>query len=67
MYDEITGLPNNKSYLECGLPEWLKKSINKMAEIWEQLDRGEENYRWDCYKFVAKTHRLACGMKATFI
>lgn len=49
MYDEITGLPNNKSYLECGLPEWLKKSINKMAEIWEQLDRGEENYRWDCY------------------
>ena len=21
---------------------------------------------WDRYKFVAKTHTLACGMKATF-
>ena len=49
MYDEETGLPNDKSYLECNLPEWLQESINKMVEIWEQLDRGEKNYRWDCY------------------
>lgn len=49
MYDEKTGLPDDKSYLECGLPDWLQKSIDRMAEIWEQLDRGEENYRWDCY------------------
>lgn len=49
IYDEATGLPTDKSYLECGLPEWLNESIEDMKKVWEQLDRGEENNHWDAY------------------
>lgn len=36
------------SYLECGLPSMLKKSIEKMRQVWAMLDRGETYLRWDC-------------------
>ncbi len=29
-YDDGTGLPKDKSYLECGLPEFLLESIQAM-------------------------------------
>lgn len=46
-YDE-TGMPKDKSYLECGLPEFLLDSIKAMQEAWEKLDNGEKYLRWDC-------------------
>ena len=48
-YDEITGLPKDKTYLECGLPKWLSESIDEMEKVWMQLDKGETNDRCDVY------------------
>ncbi len=48
LYDGNTGLPENKEYLECGLPEFLQESVCVMKRTWERLDRGEEYLRWDC-------------------
>lgn len=43
-----TGLPADKSYLECGLPDFLRESIAQMQAAWDRLDRGEKDLRWDC-------------------
>ena len=43
-----TGLPADKSYLECGLPDFLRDSIAQMQAAWDRLDRGEKDLRWDC-------------------
>ena len=48
-YDRKTGLPTDKTYLECGLPEFLRSAIDVMQASWERLDRGERDLRWDCY------------------
>ena len=45
---EETGLPKDRSYLECGLPEFLRDSICAMIKAWEKLDNGQEYMRWDC-------------------
>lgn len=45
---DISGLPVNKGYLECGLPEFLQDSIRSMIEAWNKLDNGIEYLRWDC-------------------
>lgn len=47
-YDEINGLPIDKSYLECGLPEFLQESLEQMKEAWRKRDAGENYLRWDC-------------------
>lgn len=51
-YDEQTGggtgLPADRSYLECGLPDFLRESIAQMQAAWDRLDRGEKDLRWDC-------------------
>lgn len=41
-------LPQDNSYLECGLPPFLKESIQKMQAAWDKLDRGEKYSLWDC-------------------
>ena len=46
-YDE-RGLPKDKNYLECGLPEFLQVSISAMIDAWYKLDSGQEYLRWDC-------------------
>ena len=46
-YNEF-GLPEDNSYLECGLPEFLQISIRDMVDAWEKLDSGQEYLRWDC-------------------
>lgn len=46
-YDD-SGLPKDRSYLECGLPQFLQDSIQAMMEAWHKLDSGEEYMRWDC-------------------
>ena len=45
-YDK-NGLPKDKSYLECGLPEFLQESIEAMKEAWKKIDNDEEYYHWD--------------------
>ena len=47
-FNTKTGLPVDKSYLECGLPAYLQESINKMKEAWHLIDSGAEYLRWDC-------------------
>ena len=48
-YDRETGLPVDKAYLECGLPDFLQSAIATMQASWERMDRGEQDNRWDCY------------------
>lgn len=48
-YDTETGLPADKAYLECGLPDFLLSSIGAMQASWDRVDRGEQDNRWDCY------------------
>lgn len=47
-YDEKSGLPMDKSYLECGLPGFLQESLEQMKEAWRKRDAGENYLRWDC-------------------
>lgn len=47
-YSTETGLPMDKSYLECGLPSYLQESINKIKEAWRLLDSGKSYLHWDC-------------------
>ena len=47
VYNEKTGLPVDKSYLECGLPEYLEESLAKMKEAWKIIDSGKEYLHFD--------------------
>lgn len=47
-YDKSSGLPVDKSYLECGLPGFLQESLEQMKEAWRKRDAGENYLRWDC-------------------
>lgn len=46
-YDQHTGLPVDKSYLECGLPDFLEESIEGMKSAQRKLASGEKYYLWD--------------------
>lgn len=46
-YDRETGLPKSRDYLECGLPPYLKTSVENMTASWKKLDSGEEDLHWD--------------------
>lgn len=48
-YDEVTGLPECKDYLECGLPPYLQTSLDNMKKSWEIEDNGGEDLHWDIY------------------
>ncbi len=48
-YDKETGLPNNKKYLECGLPPYLQESLENMKQSWNILDSGKRDLHWDLY------------------
>ena len=48
-YNAETGLPEDKSYLECGLPEYLKISLANMKKSWTIEDSGQRDYHWDLY------------------
>lgn len=45
---DASGLPKDKSYLECGLPAFLQESLEAMKKAWNILDSGEKYLRWDC-------------------
>lgn len=46
-YDKVTGLPLDKGYLECGLPEYLQKSLENMKKSWSIKDSGKTDIHWD--------------------
>ncbi len=46
-YDNETGLPLNKEYLERGLPPYLQSSIKNMIASWAIIDSGKTDYHWD--------------------
>jgi hypothetical protein len=46
-YDQTTGLPKDRSYLECGLPRYLQESLDAMKRTWAVLDSGGVDLRWD--------------------
>lgn len=46
--EERAGLPEEKGYLEHGLPGFLQESLDAMKSAWEKLDRGENYLLWDC-------------------
>ena len=48
-YNKETGLPIDKSYLECGLPPFLEESLKEMKREWALYDSGKMSMRWDCY------------------
>lgn len=48
-YDEATGLPTDRSYLECGLPRYLQESLDEMKRSWAVVDGGGDDAHWDCY------------------
>lgn len=47
-YDE-TGKPNDKTYLECGLPDFLQSSLDAYSEAVDKQKRGEDVLLIDCY------------------
>ena len=48
-YNPATGLPEDKTYLECGLPEYLQISLDNMKKKWKILDSGIRTNTWDLY------------------
>ena len=46
-YDQKTGLPKDKTYLEKGLPEYLQSSIERMTESWDMTNSGKRDPLWD--------------------
>ena len=48
-YDKESGLPSDKTYLECGLPPHLQKSLDDMIKSWEIIDNGGSDNFWDLY------------------
>ena len=48
-YEEETGLPVNRSYLECGLPGYLQESLDTMKKAQAEKDGGKRDLRFDCY------------------
>ena len=48
-YDSATGLPEDKTYLEYGLPEYLQISLDNMKKTWKILDSGTRTNTWDLY------------------
>lgn len=42
-----SGLPEDPSYLECGLPQYLRESIDRMRAAWERKEREGVYLRFD--------------------
>lgn len=47
-YDEESGLPLDRTYLECGLPAYLQESLEQMKVAWKKIDCEEDYLHWDC-------------------
>lgn len=48
-YDEKTGLPTDKTYLEMDLPPYLNDSIKAMQSRWDIIEAGGRDRDIDLY------------------
>ena len=48
-YDPKTGLPTDRAYVECGLPPYLRKSVDEMKRAWAAEDSGANDLHFDAY------------------
>lgn len=48
-YDDETGLPESREYLERALPRYLRSSLENMITSWKIIDSGKTDYHWDMY------------------
>lgn len=48
-YHHDTGMPTDETHFECGLPEYLKQSLDNMKQSWEIVDSGKKDLHWDIY------------------
>ncbi len=55
-----TGLPADKRYLECGLPPYLKESIEAMKKSWQIIDAGGRDLHWDVFLVRFKRRYKFC-------
>ncbi len=46
-YNPDTGMPSDETHFECGLPEYLCESLERMKKSWEIIDSGKKDYHWD--------------------
>lgn len=46
-FDPGSGCPEDQRYLECGLPDSLRKSIEAMQKSWAIEDSGKRDLHWD--------------------
>ena len=46
-YNTEAGLPLDETHYECGLPKFLRESLERMKQSWAIIDRGEIDYHWD--------------------
>ncbi len=47
VHDVDPGLPEDPAYLECGLPLYLRESIDRMRAAWERKEREGVYLRFD--------------------
>lgn len=48
-YNGKTGLPEDETYLEKGLPPYLLTSLEAMKKSWAIEDSGKRDLHWDLY------------------
>ena len=46
LYEEDTGHPVDKTYLECDLPPFLDESLRAMVASCKKIDSGERDSSW---------------------
>ena len=46
-YNVETGMPNDESHFECGLPVYVQESLERMKHSWKIVDSGKRDMDWD--------------------
>ena len=46
-YNAETGMPTDESHFECGLPRYVRESLERMKESWKLVDSGKKDMNWD--------------------
>ena len=46
-YDAETGMPNDETHFECGLPAYVQESLDRMKHSWKIIDSGKKDMNCD--------------------
>lgn len=46
-YHADTGMPVDEKHFECGLPKYLKESLDRMIQSWNIVESGKKDIHWD--------------------